>query len=238
MTTAAASLLLAAGAVAVAVSSVGTPAPVVDRPRVEPAPDVVTTKAGDGEPRSVQAVDGELGSQPPDSDDQRNDAAQAESATEHHEEAETTDEPEALDGPEEDVERDPVEHSATAQRLWGRTFTSVEVRDDTRTYDLVGDTQVEVTFEYRDESDEGVVRWWAGCNTHGSQAHITDTHVRTVEIGGTDMDCDPARQRQDDWLNDFFAAGPAWRLDDEDLALRVGDTVIEFREGAAPRDHR
>ena len=118
----------------------------------------------------------------------------------------------------------------SAEQLWGRTFVSVAVSESGQPRPLVDETRIELTFD--DSGTERSLRWWAGCNHHGSSdLELTDTHLSVGQVSGTDADCDPPElHAQDDWLKDLLQVGVAWHLDTERLLLTSGQTRIELAQ--------
>lgn len=126
-----------------------------------------------------------------------------------------------------------------AEELLGRTFTSVEVTEDGQPRELVADP-IEVTFE--DRGEEHVMRFGAGCNTFGGAFELTSDRLIPTQLyppeqgidrrrfDGSDQGCPVEEHRQDGWLNELFAAGPAWSLDDGELRLSTDTVEIRLEE--------
>lgn len=139
-----------------------------------------------------------------------------------------------------DAEEDGNGEDAAAQELLGRSFHSVAVAVDGEPSEPLSDS-VEVAFE--DRGDEHVVRFEASCNVFGGAFTITSERIRPEDdagsagggdgrrFEGTDAGCSEERHEQDRWLNDFFAAGPTWQLDDEGLLLLVDDSEVRLEAG-------
>ena len=107
----------------------------------------------------------------------------------------------------------------------GRTFLSMEVEGR----DLVAGSTVRLVF------DGGTIRINAGCNTMGGRYAIDGDIVRTDQMGGTEMACDPALMAQDAWIAELLN-GATIRLGGDTLTLTRGDTTVTLtdREVADP----
>jgi hypothetical protein len=129
--------------------------------------------------------------------------------------------------------------AAAAQDLLGRSFHSVNVVVDGEPSNPLSDS-LEVEFE--DRGDEHVVRFEANCNVFGGVIAITPERLLPKheagsgsdgdgrQFEGSDAGCPDEQHDQDRWLNDFFAAGPTWQLDDEELLLLVDDSEVRLEE--------
>lgn len=113
-----------------------------------------------------------------------------------------------------------------AADLDGRTFASTAVAG----HELVPGTQVVLRF------DGGTLGAQAGCNSLGGSYAIEDGRLRwTGEPTQTMIGCEPALQRQDEWLSELLRGGVELAADGADgLRLTRGAVVLELREGAAP----
>lgn len=100
------------------------------------------------------------------------------------------------------------------------SWTSDSVDDPDVT--LVPGSTIRLSFE--DDSLSLV----AGCNTHFGAASVDDGHLVVPMLASTEMGCEDQLQRQDQWLSSFLDASPAIELHDDELRLRVDDTVIVF----------
>ena len=71
----------------------------------------------------------------------------------------------------------------------------------------------------------GQLSFTAGCNHFSGQATWDDGVLRTSGLGGTEMGCPGARQKQDEWLIHFFGSSPRLQLDGsgDELRLRTGE---------------
>lgn len=115
--------------------------------------------------------------------------------------------------------------SVSAERLDGRTFLSSAVRGR----ELVDGTQVTLTFQ------EGGLGVSAGCNTMGGAFAVEDGTLRWSAAPATTMiGCEPALQRQDEWLTRFLAGGVELSAPDARTLLLSGDGGVEvtLTEGA------
>lgn len=156
-------------------------------------------------------------------------------------------------GPAAPVVGQEPEH-APEDLLW-RRFTSVEVTQEGRERELVGDTPITINFNpdrvvsRRDEHGElervdadATLTWRAGCNHFDSLVDVHEDRLALRPlpalgdgegpgVSGTARGCSPEAHEQDDWLLDFFVAGPRWQMaNDERLILRTDDTTIVFEE--------
>ncbi len=75
---------------------------------------------------------------------------------------------------------------------------------------------------------EGTISFQATCNTFSGNLEREGDVLHVSNLGGTEMGCPGAGQKQDQWLVDFFSAGPTETMDGTDLALRNGDVEIWF----------
>jgi heat shock protein HslJ len=104
----------------------------------------------------------------------------------------------------------------SAEQLDGQTFesTSVEGRE------LVGGTKVTLNFD-----DDGLaVR--AGCNTLFGGFEIAGGVIAVGAMAQTMMACTDDLTQQDQFLVEFFEAGPTITLDHETLTLTGRDVTI------------
>lgn len=213
----------------------GTGAPVVEQPEhdaTQPPTDAPTDE--DEEPTDAE---------PPEPDSQDPDPVEHEEDPDpqNPDTVENEEDPDPQEsGPGEDHEApDPQEQTVpdqSAEQLWGRMFVSVAVSESGEPRPLVGDSRIELTFD--DGGTDRNLRWWAGCNHHGSRdLELTDRHLAVGQIAGSDADCDPPElKEQDEWFNDLLRTGVAWRLDAERLVLEADQTRIELvqaEEGSA-----
>jgi heat shock protein HslJ len=120
--------------------------------------------------------------------------------------------------------------TGSAEDLWGRTFISTSATRGGAHRPLVPETDIEVTFR------RSTISFVAGCNGYGGELEITDDRLIVGEIMGTEVGCAPELHEQDEWLIEFFAGDPRWRLDEALLTLTSGETVLEFREVLASSD--
>jgi heat shock protein HslJ len=122
------------------------------------------------------------------------------------------------------------------ERLWGRAFVSVRVKEGEANRVLVDGTAVNVRFDRTAGADS--LGWHAGCNAMGADVQVQGDRLDLGDISATGMGCDARRTEQDEWLFEFFAADPAWLLRGRHLSLWVGTTRIELVEEGyeAPRE--
>lgn len=114
-------------------------------------------------------------------------------------------------------------------RLWDRSFGSVEIREDGESVTFAGEP-FSVGFEDREEAP--VVRWSGGCNLAGSPAEITPQQIRIAgPVDSTTMGCPPELEESDQWMSEFFAGDPRWELTGDDrLRLESGNRTVIFEE--------
>lgn len=112
-----------------------------------------------------------------------------------------------------------------AAQLDGRSFVSTAVRGR----QLVPGTEVTIRFE------DGTLGVTAGCNSLGGTYAIADGTLRwTAAPAMTMIGCEPALQRQDDWLAAFLSDGATVAAPDaRTLALEHDGVTIELAEGAS-----
>ncbi|HEX5862407.1 MAG TPA: META domain-containing protein [Nocardioides sp.] len=75
---------------------------------------------------------------------------------------------------------------------------------------------------------DGQISFTAGCNHFSGHATWDDGVLRTSALGGTEMGCPGARQRQDEWMVDFFGSTPSLEPDGTDLAVRSEAAEVWF----------
>jgi heat shock protein HslJ len=138
-----------------------------------------------------------------------------------------------------DAEDDEREGAAAAEQLLGRSFHSVSVAIDGEPVDALSES---VKVEFEDRGDEHVVRFEANCNTFGgdftiSSERLVPNHeaasgngVDGRQFAGSDAGCPDEQHEQDQWLNEFFAAGPTWQLADEGLLLLADQSEVRLEE--------
>lgn len=108
--------------------------------------------------------------------------------------------------------------------LDGRTFVSTAVTGHV----LVAGTELTLRF------DAGTLGVSAGCNTISGGYAIEDGTLRwTSEPAQTMIGCEPALQRQDEWLAELFADGLDASSSGSELRLARGNVVLALREGTA-----
>ena len=121
--------------------------------------------------------------------------------------------------------------SVAAAPLEGRTFLSTGVTDKGAARPLVPGTEIRLTF-----NRDGQLGMNAGCNHLGGTYRMDGSTLRFEGGAMTDMGCDEARHKQDDWVSAFLASRPTVALAGNDLVLTAGDVVIRLldREIADP----
>lgn len=112
--------------------------------------------------------------------------------------------------------------AAASLSLSNREFLSAGIVDGGAPFDLVPGTRVRLTFTETSLSAS------AGCNTFGASYRIDGG--RLVIDGGamTEMGCDDARNRQDQWLFAFLGSKPGVTLAGTDLTLDNGATIMRL----------
>lgn len=105
--------------------------------------------------------------------------------------------------------------------LRGRTFLSTAVTEDGRAKPLAGDSRVSLWF-----ADDGRLVANAGCNTMQGPVDTGDGRLGVEDLSMTEMGCDAARHKQDEWLAKLLAAKPTWRLAQDTLTLESGTTTV------------
>src|SRR5512146_969959 len=103
--------------------------------------------------------------------------------------------------------------SAAPGTLDGHTYVSTAIEGAS----LVAGTQVRLTFA------DGSLTASGGCNVMGGSYSINGDRLTTSQMFMTEMACDDARQRQDEWFARFLG-NVAIELDADTLTL-TGDTV-------------
>jgi heat shock protein HslJ len=75
---------------------------------------------------------------------------------------------------------------------------------------------------------DGEISFTASCNQFSGQATWDAGVLRTGALGGTEMGCPGARQKQDEWMIDFFGSSPTLELDGTDIAVRSDEARVRF----------
>lgn len=120
---------------------------------------------------------------------------------------------------------DPAESAAgpTPAQLDGRAFSSTAVRG----HEPVPGSQVTIAFDGERLSAR------ADCNTLTGGWSLDGDRLRTDgDLAQTQMACDEALMRQDEWLGAFLGAAPRIALDGDALTLSGDEATIELREAA------
>lgn len=130
-------------------------------------------------------------------------------------------------GPEEISGLGPGDSDAPPA-LDGRTFLSRSVTG----HALVPGTQIQINFK------EGNIGATAGCNSLGAPYSLDGDTLVTEGQGmtQTEIGCDPARHKQDEWLGGFLTSRPTVALSGSELTLTKDTTeiVLVDREVADP----
>jgi heat shock protein HslJ len=113
-----------------------------------------------------------------------------------------------------------------AGTLWHSSYVSTNFVEAGQPKALAPHTRLSLAFG---NSRSRPMSWSAGCNSFGAEVQITEQTLEVGEIGGTLIGCMPKLEAQDEWLSDFFASNPEWRLTGNQLTLTSGDAVIELK---------
>lgn len=113
--------------------------------------------------------------------------------------------------------------------LAGQTFTATALAEGGSPRELVPGTRIELRF-----TDDGRLVANAGCNTITGRVTTSAGRLDTVELGITELGCDPPRHEQDQRLSAFLASGPYWRLDGDTLVLDGASTTMTLSRVASP----
>ncbi len=107
--------------------------------------------------------------------------------------------------------------------LTGRSFVSTAVRG----HELVPGSEVTIAFEAERLSAR------ADCNALSGAWSVEDGRLRTDgDLAQTQMACEEALMRQDEWLASFLADDPQVALDGDDLTLTGDGVTVELTEAA------
>jgi heat shock protein HslJ len=112
--------------------------------------------------------------------------------------------------------------AAAVLRLDGRDFLSNGITDGGAPFSLVPGTRVRLGF-----TDTNLTAS-AGCNTFGATYHVDGGRLRIEGGAMTEMGCDDARNKQDQWLFAFLGSKPAVTLAGTDLTLDSGQTMMRL----------
>jgi heat shock protein HslJ len=112
--------------------------------------------------------------------------------------------------------------AAASLTLAGREFLSNGITDGGAPFNLVQGTRVRLTFT------DANVSAAAGCNIFGGTYRVEGG--RLIIDGGamTEMGCDEARERQDQWLFSFLGSKPSATLASTDLTLDNGTIIMRL----------
>lgn len=114
--------------------------------------------------------------------------------------------------------------------LDGRTFLSVELREDGAVRDLVAGTRVRLGFA------DGALSVAPGCNSGGGSYTVEDGRLVTDAVAMTEMACDEPRMVQDELVLGLLGDRPTITLDGDTLVLATDTLELEMldREVADP----
>jgi len=124
------------------------------------------------------------------------------------------------------------DESSAGGSLKGKVYMSTAVTEDGTPKQLVGNSQVRLTF-----TDDGRLIASAGCNSMQSPVDTGDGKITVDrEIASTAMGCDEPRHAQDGWLMKILQSEPAWKLEADRLTVTSGGTTISLtdRKSAEP----
>lgn len=74
------------------------------------------------------------------------------------------------------------------------------------------------------------ISWEANCNSFFATVRVGARRLKLSEAGGTLVGCEPALEREDEWLNRFFESDPYWGVEGAALLLRSDGRVMKLRE--------
>lgn len=74
----------------------------------------------------------------------------------------------------------------------------------------------------------GEISFTASCNQFSGQATWDEGDLRTSALGGTEMGCPGTRQKQDEWMVEFFGSSPHVEPDGTDLLVRSRSSEVRF----------
>jgi len=112
--------------------------------------------------------------------------------------------------------------AAASLTLANREFLSDGITEKGAPFALVQGTRVRLAF-----TDSGLSAT-AGCNTFGASYRVEGGRLLIDGGAMTEMGCDDARNRQDQWLFGFLASEPSLRLAGTDLTLDGGGTIMRL----------
>jgi heat shock protein HslJ len=112
--------------------------------------------------------------------------------------------------------------AAASLTLTGREFLSNGITDGGAAFQLVPGTRVRLSFTDTSLTASG------GCNTFGGTYRIEGGRLLIDGGAMTEMGCDDARDKQDQWLFAFLGSKPATTLAGTDLTLDNGRTIMRL----------
>jgi heat shock protein HslJ len=113
-------------------------------------------------------------------------------------------------------------HEDPQDSLRGKTFTAQRITERGQPMATVVGTSVKLQF-----TEDGRLVANAGCNTMSGPVTLTGDRLE-VDLSTTEMGCDEARHRQDEWLSGVLSSRPSWRLAGDTLLLTTADTELEL----------
>ncbi|MBA3266309.1 MAG: META domain-containing protein [Nocardioidaceae bacterium] len=111
--------------------------------------------------------------------------------------------------------------------LDGRTFVSTQVTRDGKPDRLPSNAPIQLGF------DGSTLSANAGCNSLFGEGRLDGDLLVIGGMGGTDMGCEPALMKQDEWLAKSLTAQPTVELDGDELTVSSGATTIELLDDEA-----
>ncbi|MBA2445924.1 MAG: META domain-containing protein [Nocardioidaceae bacterium] len=106
--------------------------------------------------------------------------------------------------------------------LDGRTFVSTQVRREGKPHRLASKAPIQLGFS------ESTLSANAGCNHLSGEGSVDADLLVITSMGGTEMGCEPALMKQDEWLVAFLTAGPTVDTHGNNLTLSSGDAKVEL----------
>ncbi len=126
------------------------------------------------------------------------------------------------------------ESDASPEDLLGRSFVSSSATVDDEPHQLVDDP---LSVRFGDDTDGTSVGWEAGCNHSWGEFEVRADRIEPHRspdgipaFGATEIGCQQRLHEQDEWLEEVFAEGPMWELDDDTLELRTDSAAFVLEE--------
>lgn len=106
--------------------------------------------------------------------------------------------------------------------LDGRTFVSTQVTREGKPYQLASRTPIQLALSGSTLSAN------AGCNHLSGEGSVEGGLLVISDMGGTEMGCEPALMKQDEWLVAFLTAEATVDVDGDNLTLSSADAKVEL----------